>query len=165
MHVWFYTILYCTNWYEKLIEIIAVKKIIRYSFWYFIFEKHILNKHVKNYFSRWTNKRIVYFHMVYRSQRNRYRDRQREKRKERKEKVEKRNNDITTKNFHKIPSGHIRHVGQSLPPLQFPAGFYRGPFDQPHSTRKIENRFTTACIDHETMSLSYFLMEFLCHRQ
>lgn len=64
--------------------------------------------------------------------------------------------DITTKNFHKIPSGHIRHVGQSLPPLQFPAGFYRGPFDQPHSTRKIENRFTTVCIDHETMSRSYF---------
>lgn len=35
---------------DKKIEIIAVKKIIRYS--YFIFEKHILNKHVKNYFSR-----------------------------------------------------------------------------------------------------------------
>lgn len=47
----------------KLIEIIEIKKIIRY----FIFKKHILNKRVKNYFSNWTNKKIVYFHMVYRS--------------------------------------------------------------------------------------------------
>lgn len=64
------------------------------------------------------------------------------KKAERKDKIHKEQNNEHGHHYRKFrqnPSGThpTRRVGQRLPPLLFPAGFYQSPFYQPHSTRKI----------------------------